>query len=93
MDPKDVIVGECDKMWGVRFPNSHGNKYKKQCSNMEVIVVMEELWPKVYKKKIIINYEISLAFAKGIVAQWKGTKSIRQNLQQKCNFKVGKHTR
>jgi len=24
MDPKDVIMEDCDKMWGAKCPNSHG---------------------------------------------------------------------
>jgi len=89
MDPKDIVVGQCDKMWGIRCPNSHGYKYKKQCSNLEVIAFVEEMWPKVYQKKFITNNEINLAFAKGIVAQWKGYKGDWAKFATKVQFQGG----
>jgi hypothetical protein len=54
---------------GKRCSNNHGFKYKKSCIDEDVIVMVEELWPKVYQRYVITNGDISLSFAKGVLAQ------------------------
>lgn len=44
----------------------------KACNSLhDLIVMVEELWPKVYQRYVITNGEISLFFAKGFLAQKK----------------------
>lgn len=49
MDPKYASVEDCEKVWGVRCANSHGFKYKKECTYVKVIYHIAKLWPKVYQ--------------------------------------------
>jgi hypothetical protein len=46
-------------------------KYKKNIIDVELIKLIKDLWPHVYKKDVITNNEINLAFAKGILAERK----------------------
>jgi hypothetical protein len=71
MNPKYVSLVECEKVRGRRCSNSHGFKYKKSCTDEDVIVMVEELWPKVYQRSIITNGDIGLSFAKGLLPQKK----------------------
>jgi len=58
--------------WSVKScSNKHGFNYKKSCTNENVIVMVEELWPKVYQRFVITNGDINLSFAKGVLAQKK----------------------
>jgi hypothetical protein len=94
MDPKYASVEECEKVWGARFSNSHGFKYKKQCTNLKVFCRVEELCPKVYQKGVITNNEINLSFAKGISIEQKGLKvcwvafvaKVQYPLSQTCKI-------
>ncbi len=63
---------ECEKVWGIKFFNNHGFKFKKQCTDLKVFYHVKELWPKVYQKGVITNNEINLSFAKGLLVEQKG---------------------
>ncbi len=45
---------------------------QKNNTNVELIKLIKDLWPHVYQKDVTINNEISLAFAKDILAKRKG---------------------
>jgi hypothetical protein len=66
-----VSVYDCEVVWGKRW-NNNGFKYKKNSTNVELIKLIEDLWPHVYQKDVITNNEINLAFAKAILAKRKG---------------------
>jgi hypothetical protein len=86
MDPKYASVKECEKVSGVKLSNSHGFKYKKQCIDLKVFCHVEELWPKAYQKVVIIDNEISLSFANGILVEQKGLKVCSVALATKVQY-------
>ncbi len=52
--------------------SNNGFKYKKNNTNVELIKLIEDLWPHVYQKDVTTNNEINLAFAKDLLVERKG---------------------
>jgi hypothetical protein len=46
IDPKFFSVKDCELVWGAECLDSHGFRYRKFCTDVDLIFRVEELWPK-----------------------------------------------